>query len=863
MAERGNGGSLAPMLPRITALFAIACAAVPAWAATYQVGPTRTYKDLNAVSARIHGGDVVEVDGGVTYVGQVTFRNSGTEATPITIRGLGAGAARPHLSTSGGIAGGAVVRFWGHHYAFENFEVSANRDATTARGLHVVAHNITVRDCIVHDVAGQGIHGSDSAGSVILDRVEVYRCGLGSYSHQIYVATDNEYVPGAVFRMQGCYIHDGLGGNNVKSRAGRSEIYYNWIEGAAYHELDLIGADPAGQLAGTAGWVREDADVVGNVLRKRAGSAGYFARLGTDTTGSSNARYRFFHNTCVVDPAFTGTVSVFGVNAAVQSLEVFNNVFFSPSAALRVVYGTTFPAARSTGGNNWVSTAATGLPGTWTGTLSGSDPGFTDAAELDFTPRADGPLFGAGAAASTSPAGYDFPNPLTAPAQHPRTPSAPAAPRPSDATPDIGAFERADPAPNQPNTPPQAANDVLEFITSLAITIPVLANDSDAEGDTLVLTSITRPLYGTASIVGGAIVYAPRTGFPGEEILTYRVSDGRAVATATLTLRNAYALARGIYAGSLLAGDVADGFTGALRLAVDGFGAFTGTLQLGPKVFALRGLLDHSGDAHLSIPRLGLPTLSVALHMDFDPATLTAAVSDGTRTATVTSDRILYDKTQPLEHAGIFTTLLPLPTQRTFPPGNGYASVSVSATGSTRITGTLGDGMPFSVGGWMHRDGTLPVFVSLYAVRGSLSGAFAFSGEGASGVFTWWKPAQLAGLYRTGFRLDLEGVAARWSRAAWHGGSVGLTLAGGDLTTPAAASARLAPPALPLITDAGGMLLSFDVTAASGLFKARIQHPVLLRVVDVRGAVLQAQALGAGVFVGSTAVGSADLALAP
>ena len=37
------------------------------------------------------------------------------------------------------------------------------------------------------------------------------------------------------------------GGNAVKSRAQRNEIYYNWIEGAVYHELELIGPDPAGR----------------------------------------------------------------------------------------------------------------------------------------------------------------------------------------------------------------------------------------------------------------------------------------------------------------------------------------------------------------------------------------------------------------------------------------------------------------------------------------------------------------------------------------------------------------------------------------------------------------------------------------
>jgi len=36
-------------------------------------------------------------------------------------------------------------------------------------------------------------------------------------------------------------VHDGNGGNGVKSRAERNEIYYNWIEGSLYHELELIG----------------------------------------------------------------------------------------------------------------------------------------------------------------------------------------------------------------------------------------------------------------------------------------------------------------------------------------------------------------------------------------------------------------------------------------------------------------------------------------------------------------------------------------------------------------------------------------------------------------------------------------------
>ncbi len=65
----------------------------------------------------------------------------------------------------------------------------------------------------------------------------------------------------------------------MKSRAERNEIYFNWVEGGRYHELELIGAD--GQAPGLA---REDSDLVGYVLRKTNDS--YSIRIGGDGTGS-------------------------------------------------------------------------------------------------------------------------------------------------------------------------------------------------------------------------------------------------------------------------------------------------------------------------------------------------------------------------------------------------------------------------------------------------------------------------------------------------------------------------------------------------------------------------------------------------
>jgi hypothetical protein len=153
-----------------------------------------------------------------------------------------------------------------NHYVFENFEVTGG----SFRCVFVHAGHITIRDTLVRDCPAQGILGADqNAGWLTLDRVEVTRSGGGTQDHPIYASSDPFVYPVAVFRMQHSYVHDANGGNAVKSRAERNEIYYNWIEGAHYRELELIGIDAT---------IMDDppprpmhSDVVGNVLIKGAG----------------------------------------------------------------------------------------------------------------------------------------------------------------------------------------------------------------------------------------------------------------------------------------------------------------------------------------------------------------------------------------------------------------------------------------------------------------------------------------------------------------------------------------------------------------------------------------------------------------
>jgi hypothetical protein len=68
------------------------------------------------------------------------------------------------------------------------------------------------------------------------------------------------------------------------------------------------------------------------------------------------------------------------------------------------------------------------------------------------------------------------------------------------------------------------------------VTIPVLLNDSDVDGDTLTITSVS-PTNGTASISGTNVVFTPATNFVGTATIGYTINDGNGgTATALITV---------------------------------------------------------------------------------------------------------------------------------------------------------------------------------------------------------------------------------------------------------------------------------------------------------------------------------------
>lgn len=86
------------------------------------------------------------------------------------------------------------------------------------------------------------------------------------------------------------------------------------------------------------------------------------------------------------------------------------------------------------------------------------------------------------------------------------------------------------------NTLPDVQDDQLAIKLNEAVEVDVLANDTDADGDALTLTSVSAD-FGTANIVDGLVSYTPPEGFVGTVTVTYTVSDGMGgTVTGTLVL---------------------------------------------------------------------------------------------------------------------------------------------------------------------------------------------------------------------------------------------------------------------------------------------------------------------------------------
>ncbi|MDW1890083.1 tandem-95 repeat protein [Vibrio sp. Vb1574] len=77
------------------------------------------------------------------------------------------------------------------------------------------------------------------------------------------------------------------------------------------------------------------------------------------------------------------------------------------------------------------------------------------------------------------------------------------------------------------NDAPIATNDAIQTDEDSQVVIDVLANDSDIEGDDLIITSASVPEeQGIVEIIDGKLVFTPAENFNGNATISYTISDG-------------------------------------------------------------------------------------------------------------------------------------------------------------------------------------------------------------------------------------------------------------------------------------------------------------------------------------------------
>ena len=88
------------------------------------------------------------------------------------------------------------------------------------------------------------------------------------------------------------------------------------------------------------------------------------------------------------------------------------------------------------------------------------------------------------------------------------------------------------------NDPPTAGDDAAGTAEDTPVTIAVLVNDADPDGDVLTVTGVSTPAHGTTvTNPDGTVTYTPDPDFAGPDSFAYAVDDGRGgTASATVTL---------------------------------------------------------------------------------------------------------------------------------------------------------------------------------------------------------------------------------------------------------------------------------------------------------------------------------------
>jgi len=406
----------------------------------YEVGPGQAYAQLGDVPMEtLQGGDTIRVHWRATpYREKLLLGGQGTAANPIVVTGVpNANCELPVLDGNGAttrsnlnfpnqdrgvitVENGASkpteltianLEIRGGHpdneFTDSNGQIDTYRN--NASGINVVrGEHIHILGCEIH-LNGNGIFVASYTGP----DCENTWCANESYiSRDILVEGNAIYdnsVVGRLFehnvytealRMVFQYnyigsVIDGGGGSSLKDRSAGTVIRYNWIEGT--RPVDLVEPQFGEEVLYDA--PEYDATLVyGNVIVKVPGAANdrivHYGGDNGDTTRYRKGTLYFYHNTVV---AKRDDSVVFGLETSDEIVDARNNIFYADGAFARFWLIDGQGTARLE--NNWMVPALQDSQGgggsvTSVNATIGSDPGFADAGNDDYSIAMGSPVSG-------------------------------------------------------------------------------------------------------------------------------------------------------------------------------------------------------------------------------------------------------------------------------------------------------------------------------------------------------------------------------------------------------------------------------------------------------------------------------------
>jgi hypothetical protein len=349
----------------------------------------------------------------------------------------------------------------------------------------------------------------------------------------------------------------------------------------------------------------------------------------------------------------------------------------------------------------------------------------------------------------------------------------------------------------------------------------------------------------------------------------------RFIMTSNLTLTanfvtNPFSRLKGAYSGLFFdrAGPAHER-AGFLSFSLSDGGAFSGKLLLAGAKYNLGGQFDLALHAQRQVPRGGTnPPVTLDLQLRLGSDMVTGAVRSVTWTSALTGYRAPFNaaSNRPTNYLGRYTLLLSGGTDPSASPfGLGFATLTVSNSGSTSIVGALADGSPVGQVAMLNSEASLPFYLNLYGGKGSIFGWVRLTNDLENHIASellWTKTGAVGGrFYPRGFTNQVFTLGSRFvpresgTNVLVFSNAVVL-LQGGNLTGILTNHVTLGRLNRITVTPPNTYRLTLGMNASSGLLTGSFFNPFTRSTNQIRGAVLQQQAAAGGFFLGTNQSGA-------